>query len=181
MPLSHLHDLTDDVLARAARIRLACFDVDGTLTDGRLYLDSEGREQKTFHVQDGQGLVLLKRAGIEVAFITARGGTVAVARGRELGVQVFTGVKDKLARVRELGAGLGLGMEQVAFMGDDLPDVPAFREVGLAIAPADAHPWTAQYAHWRTRRRGGQGAAREACDLLLATQGHAPLFEGGTA
>lgn len=85
MPLSHLHDLTDDVLARAARIRLACFDVDGTLTDGRLYLDSEGREQKTFHVQDGQGLVLLKRAGIEVAFITARGGTVAVARGRELG------------------------------------------------------------------------------------------------
>ena len=76
MPLSHLHDLTDDVLARAARIRLACFDVDGTLTDGRLYLDSEGREQKTFHVQDGQGLVLLKRAGIEVAFITARGGTV---------------------------------------------------------------------------------------------------------
>ena len=181
MPLSHLHDLTDDVLARAARIRLACFDVDGTLTDGRLYLDSEGREQKTFHVQDGQGLVLLKRAGIEVAFITARGGTVAVARGRELGVQVFTGVKDKLARVRELGAGLGLGMEQVAFMGDDLPDVPAFREVGLAIAPADAHPWTAQYAHWRTRRRGCQGAAREACDLLLGTQGHAPLFEGGTA
>ena len=67
MPLRHLHDLTDDVLARAARIRLACFDVDGTLTDGRLYLDSEGREQKTFHVQDGQGLVLLKRAGIEVA------------------------------------------------------------------------------------------------------------------
>jgi 3-deoxy-D-manno-octulosonate 8-phosphate phosphatase (KDO 8-P phosphatase) len=181
MPLSHLHDLTDDVLARAARIRLACFDVDGTLTDGRLYLDSEGREQKTFHVQDGQGLVLLKRAGIEVAFITARGGTVAVARGRELGVQVFTGVKNKLARVRELGAGLGLGMEQVAFMGDDLPDVPAFREVGLAIAPADAHPWTAQYAHWRTRRCGGQGAAREACDLLLGTQGHSPIFEGGTA
>ena len=66
-------------------------------------------------------------------------------------------------------------------MGDDLPDVPAFLEVGLAIAPADAHPWTAQYAHWRTRRRGGQGAAREACDLLLGTQGHAPLFEGGTA
>lgn len=181
MPLSHLHNLTDDVLARAARIRLACFDVDGTLTDGRLYLDSEGREQKTFHVQDGQGLVLLKRAGIEVAFITARGGTVAVARGRELGVQVFTGVKDKLAKVRELGAGLGLGMERVAFMGDDLPDVPAFREVGLAIAPADAHPWTAQYAHWRTRRCGGQGAAREACDLLLGTQGHSPIFEGGTA
>jgi 3-deoxy-D-manno-octulosonate 8-phosphate phosphatase (KDO 8-P phosphatase) len=181
MPLRHLHDLTDDVLARAARIRLACFDVDGTLTDGRLFLDSEGREQKAFHVQDGQGLVLLKRAGIEVVFITARGGTVAVARGRELGVQVFTGVKDKLAKVRELAAGLGIGLEEVAFMGDDLPDVPPFRAVGLAIAPADAHPWTAQHARWRTRRAGGQGAAREACDLLLGTQGHAPTFEGSTA
>ncbi len=179
MPLSHLHDLTDDLLARAARIRLACFDVDGTLTDGRLYLDGEGREQKAFHVQDGQGLVLLKRAGIEVAFITARGGTVAVARGRELGVQVFTGVKDKLARVRELCAALDIGLEQAAFMGDDLPDVPSFLAVGLAIAPANAHPWTARHAHWRTRAGGGLGAAREACDLLLAAQGHAP--EGATA
>ncbi len=181
MPLSHLHDLTEDVLARAARIRLACFDVDGTLTDGRLFLDGEGREQKAFHVQDGQGLVLLKRAGIDVAFITARGGTVAVARGRELGVQVFTGVKDKLSKVKELATGQGIGLDEVAFMGDDLPDVPPFRAVGLAIAPADAHPWTAQHAHWRTRREGGQGAAREACDLLLGTQGHAPLFEAGTA
>ncbi|MBD9479560.1 HAD hydrolase family protein [Pseudoxanthomonas sp. PXM02] len=181
MPLRHLHDLTEDVLARAARVRLACFDVDGTLTDGRLFLDGEGREQKAFHVQDGQGLVLLKRAGIEVAFITARGGTVAVARGRELGVQVFTGVKDKLAKVRELAAGMDIGLDQVAFMGDDLPDVPPFQAVGLAIAPADAHAWTAQHAHWRTRSAGGQGAAREACDLLLGTQGHAPSFEGVTA
>jgi 3-deoxy-D-manno-octulosonate 8-phosphate phosphatase (KDO 8-P phosphatase) len=181
MPLRHLHDLTDDVLSRAARIRLACFDVDGTLTDGRLYLDGEGREQKAFHVQDGQGLVLLKRAGIDVAFITARGGTVAVARGRELGVQVFTGIKDKLAKVHELCHSTGIGLEQVAFMGDDLPDVPPFSAVGLAIAPADAHPWTARHAHWRTRRMGGQGAAREACDLLLGVQGRAPTFEGGTA
>lgn len=181
MPLSHLHDLNDDLLARAARIRLACFDVDGTLTDGRLYLDGDGREQKAFHVQDGQGLVLLKRAGIEVAFITARGGTVAVARGRELGVQVFTGVKDKLAKVQELCGSLGITLEQAAFMGDDLPDVPPFRVVGLAIAPANAHPWTAAHAHWRTRAGGGEGAAREACDLLLGAQGHAPTFEGTPA
>lgn len=181
MPLTHLHDLTDDLLARAARIRLACFDVDGTLTDGRLYLDGEGREQKAFHVQDGQGLVLLRRAGIEVAFVTARGGTVATARGRELGVQVFTSVKDKLAKVRELCAALDLAPEQVAFMGDDLPDVPAFRAVGLAIAPANAHPWTARHAHWHTRLPGGQGAAREVCDLLLGAQGQAPSFEGAPA
>ena len=171
MPLSHLHDLTDDVLARAARIRLACFDVDGTLTDGRLYLDSEGREQKTFHVQDGQGLVLLKRAGIEVAFITARGGTVAVARGRELGVQVFTGVKDKLARVRELGTGLGLPMEQVAFMGDDLPDLPVIRRVGLGMAVASADRFVRENAHGVTRACGGEGAAREFCELIMRAQG----------
>ncbi|MEL1263657.1 KdsC family phosphatase [Pseudoxanthomonas putridarboris] len=181
MPLSHLHALDDDLLARAARIRLACFDVDGTLTDGRLYLDGEGHEQKAFHVQDGQGLVLLKRAGIEVAFITARGGTAAVARGHELGAQVFIGVKDKLAQVKALCEGLGITLEQVAFMGDDLPDVPPFRAVGLAIAPANAHAWTAAHAHWQTRRSGGEGAAREACDLLLGAQGRAPAFEGATA
>ena len=83
--------------------------------------------------------------------------------------------------MQELAAGLGIGHDEVAFMGDDLPDVPPFLAVGLAIAPADAHPWTAQHAHWRTRRAGGQGAAREACDLLLGSQGHAPIFEGGTA
>lgn len=181
MPLSHLHALTDDLIARAARVRLACFDVDGTLTDGRIYLDSEGREQKAFHVQDGQGLVLLKRAGIEVAFITARGGTVAVARGRELGVQVFTGVKDKLAQVRALVGGLGIALDDVAFMGDDLPDVPAFQAVGLAIAPANAHPWTGAHAHWHTSSPGGEGAAREACDLILGAQGLAPSFEGSVA
>jgi 3-deoxy-D-manno-octulosonate 8-phosphate phosphatase (KDO 8-P phosphatase) len=181
MPLSHLHALDDDLIARASRVRLACFDVDGTLTDGRLYLDGEGREQKAFHVQDGQGLVLLRRAGIEVAFITARGGTVAVARGRELGVQVFTGVKDKLAQVKTLCETLGITLAEVAFMGDDLPDVPPLQAVGLGIVPANAHAWTAAHARWRTRSTGGEGAAREACDLILASQGHAPSFEGVTA
>ena len=173
--------IADDIRQRATRIKLACFDVDGTLTDGRLFFDEQGRESKAFHVLDGQGLVLLRRCGIEVALITARNSLVAQARGRDLGVQTFIHAKDKLAQVQQLCAQMQITLEQVAFMGDDLPDVPAFREVGLAIAPADAHPWTAQYAHWRTRRRGGQGAAREACDLLLGTQGHAPLFEGGTA
>lgn len=172
MPISHLHAVDADLIARASRIRLACFDVDGTLTDGRLYFDSEGRELKAFHVQDGLGLASLRRAGVRVVFITARGGTVAERRGKELGVEVHVGVKDKLAKVQELCSEMSIGLEAVAFMGDDLPDLSCFKVVGLAIAPANAHPWTAKYAHWHTQARGGEGAAREACDLLLAAQGH---------
>lgn len=172
MPISHLHAIDADLLARASRIRLACFDVDGTLTDGRLYFDSEGGEMKAFHVQDGLGLASLRRAGMRVVFITARGGTVAERRAKELGVEVHVGVKDKLAKVRELCAEMDITLDAVAFMGDDLPDLSCFKAVGLAIAPANAHPWTAQHAHWHTRARGGEGAAREACDLLMTAQGH---------
>lgn len=181
MPLSHLADLDDAIRARAARVRLACFDVDGTLTDGRLLYDDQGRESKAFHIHDGQGLVLLRRAGFEVALITARHSPAAERRARELGVRIHAGVKDKLAQVDALCAELGLERAQVAFMGDDLPDLPPLRAVGLAIVPADAHAWTARHAHWRTRARGGAGAAREACDLLLGAQGHAGVLLGGSA
>lgn len=179
MPLSHLADIDEALIARARQVRLACFDVDGTLTDGRLFYDDEGRESKAFHIHDGQGLVLLRRAGIEVALITARHSPAAERRARELGVRIHAGVKDKLAQVDALCAELGLERTQVAFMGDDLPDLPPLRAVGLAIAPADAHAWTARHAHWRTRARAGRGAAREACDLLLGAQGQAAgLWEG---
>ncbi len=181
MPLSHLADIDENILARAARVRLACFDVDGTLTDGRLFYDDAGRESKAFHIHDGQGLVLLRRAGIEVALITARTSPAAERRARELGVRIHVDVKDKLAQVDALCGELGIGRDEVSFMGDDLPDQPPFRAVGLAIAPADAHAWTARHAHWRTRNRAGAGAAREACDLLLASQGHLDGFFGDDA
>lgn len=180
MSISHLQAIDAELIARAARIRLACFDVDGTLTDGRLYFDSEGRESKAFHVQDGLGLASLRRAGVRVVFITARAGTVAELRGKELGVEVHIGVKDKLAKVRELCDDMDIALDAVAFMGDDLPDLSCFKAVGLAIAPANAHAWTARHAHWRTQARGGEGAAREACDLLLAAQGHAEKLLEGT-
>ncbi len=164
--------VTDSMLmAKAANIRLACFDVDGTLTDGRLFLDSEGREMKAFHVHDGQGLVLLRQAGIEVALITARLSPVAVHRANELKVRVHIGVKDKLACVRELCAELGIGLDAVSFMGDDLPDLAAMRAVGLSVAPANAHTFTGMRAQMRTQANAGDGAARELCDLLLAAQG----------
>ncbi len=159
------------LLTRAGNIRLACFDVDGTLTDGRLYFDSEGRELKAFHVHDGQGLVLLRQAGIEVALITARNSEVARRRADELRVRAHIGVKDKLTCVRELCEELGIGLDAVCFMGDDLPDLQAMRAVGLSVAPANAHAFTATQAELRTRAKAGEGAARELCDLLIAAQG----------
>ena len=164
--------IPDDIRQRAAQIKLACFDVDGTLTDGRLFFDAEGNESKAFHVLDGQGLVLLRNCGIAVALITARNSKVAQARGRDLGVPVFIGAKDKLAQVQLLCVQLDIQLHQVAFMGDDLPDLVALRAVGLAVAPANAHHWIAERVHWKTMAKGGEGAARELCDLLLDAQGH---------
>lgn len=162
----------DDVLQRAARIRLFGFDVDGTLTDGRLLYGTDGVEAKSFHVQDGMGLTLLREAGIELALVTARISPVVEHRGRELRIgHVHTGERGKLACMQRIAMGMGIGMEEVAFMGDDLPDLATLRGVGLAIAPANAHPWILPAAHWITRRGGGEGAARDACDLLLHAQG----------
>ena len=170
-----------DVLERAARIRLIGFDVDGTLTDGGLQFDSEGREHKRFHVQDGLGLVLLRHAGIEVALVSARRSEVTLARGRELKVpRLHIGERGKLDCMRGIAAQMGIGMDEAAFMGDDLPDLAVMRAVGLAIAPADAHPWVLPATHWVTPHSGGAGAARNACDLLLHAQGRVDaLLEHG--
>jgi 3-deoxy-D-manno-octulosonate 8-phosphate phosphatase (KDO 8-P phosphatase) len=173
MPYSHLNDYPADIRERASRIRLACFDVDGTLTDGRLFFDSEGVELKAFHVHDGQGLVLLRKSGIAVAFVTARASAIAEQRAAELGLEAHTGVADKLACVRAIAARLGVGLDEVAFMGDDLPDLRVMLQVGLSISPANAHAWVRERVHWRTSACAGHGAAREFCDLLLAAQGRA--------
>lgn len=160
-----------DVLARAAKIRLIGFDVDGTLTDGGLLLGSDDHEQKCFHVQDGLGLVLLRHADIATALVSARNSAVTAARGRELKIaHLHIGETRKLDCMRKLAAELGLGMDAVAFMGDDLPDLATLRAVGLAIVPADAHAWVMPAAHWVTPRPAGHGAARDACDLLLHAQ-----------
>ena len=165
---------------RAARIKLACFDVDGTLTDGRLIFDDQGRELKAFHAHDGQGLVLLMRGGVEVALITARVSKVVTRRAAELGIErVHLGAKDKLATVREIADELGISMDEVAFMGDDVPDLRAMREVGLSVAPADAHQWTLEATDWRTTAKAGRGAARELCDVILEAQGLVPQLLNG--
>lgn len=164
-------DYPADVLQRAARIRAIGFDVDGTLTDGCLLYGDDGNESKSFHVQDGLGIKLLQLAGIEVALVTARISKLVERRGRELGIaRVHTHTREKLACIQGIAADMGIAMDQVAFMGDDLPDLATLRAVGLAIVPANAHAWVGPAAHWSTPRRGGEGAARDACDLLLHAQ-----------
>lgn len=174
MAYAHLADYPADIRERAARVRLACFDVDGTLTDGRLWLDAEGRELKAFDIHDGMGLRLLEEHGVRVALMTARHSAVAEARGRELRLaEVHIGVKDKRALLEALCAKYGHTPAEVAMMGDDLVDLGAMAIAGLSVAPSNAHAWVKERVHWRTRAAGGRGAARELCDLLLGAQGKA--------
>ncbi len=171
MPYPHFNDVPSDIRSRAARIRLAVFDVDGVLTDGRLIYSDDGRELKAFFVQDGFGLKRLIANGIEVAIITGRMSHMVTERTAELGIaHVYQGQDDKLACFEEIIAALKLDPEQCCYCGDDLPDVPVMRRVGLGIAVANAHPVAVRHAHWQTRHRGGQGAVREVCDLLLVSQ-----------
>ena len=174
VPISnYLANLSDDILARAAKVRVVAFDVDGTLTDGRLTYSNAGCETKTFDVHDGFGLKRLQAYGIHVAFITARHSEALMLRAKELNItHVYQGQGDKRSCLSALLNTLQLTPEQVAFVGDDLVDLPALHIAGLAIAVANAHPWVAEQAHWQTRQAGGHGAAREVCDLILRAQGH---------
>jgi 3-deoxy-D-manno-octulosonate 8-phosphate phosphatase (KDO 8-P phosphatase) len=168
----YLANLPADLLARAAKVRLAVFDVDGTLTDGRLWYGEDGHEAKVFHVHDGLGLKQLQANGVQVALITARISHPVALRAEELDIaHVYQGQADKRACLLELLDALHLTPEQAAFVGDDLPDLPPMRIAGLAVAVANAHPWVAEQAHWRTGKGGGMGAAREVCDLILHAQG----------
>jgi 3-deoxy-D-manno-octulosonate 8-phosphate phosphatase (KDO 8-P phosphatase) len=172
MPYPDLSEIPAALLARAAQVRLACFDVDGVLTDGKLWFGADGQERlKAFHVRDGLGIKLLEDHGITVAVISARSHPALVARARELGIRhLHQGERDKLARLDSVCESLGLVLEQVAYVGDDLPDLAPMAGAGLAIAVADAHPWVRERAHWCTANRGGDGAVREVADLLLAAQ-----------
>jgi 3-deoxy-D-manno-octulosonate 8-phosphate phosphatase (KDO 8-P phosphatase) len=142
------------------------------MTDGGLHYTDDGHELKTFNVQDGLGVVLLRRAGIKVAIITGRTSNVVNCRAKDLGVEhVFHGVGDKGAVSGQLLEQLGLQWSELAFMGDDLIDLPAMTRCGLAIAPANARPVVKERAHMVTEAGGGKGAVREAIEFILAAQG----------
>ena len=162
---------TEGAIARAAAIRLLTLDVDGVLTDGRLYFSARGEEMKSFHVRDGAGIVQVLGAGIQVAVISGRDSEAVQRRMSELGVTwVRQGVKDKLQALREILDRLRLDPQCVACVGDDSPDLPLMRAAHLACAVADAHASVRQCAHYVTELPGGQGAVREVCDLLLHAQ-----------
>ena len=156
---------------RAENIRLVCFAVDGTLTDGRLFFDEHGGELKAFHVHDGQGLRLLEDAGIAVALITARESKIVKKRGEDLRLtHIYTGVSNKLALLQTLCKNLDISLSQVAYMGDDLPDLACLQSVGLAACPNDALIIIKQNVHWQSEYLGGCGAARQFCDFIMASQ-----------
>jgi 3-deoxy-D-manno-octulosonate 8-phosphate phosphatase (KDO 8-P phosphatase) len=170
---SRAPDSVDEaVRRRAAGVRLLTLDVDGVLTDGRLYYTDSGRELKAFSVQDGQALKMLAGAGVTLAIVTGRRSHLVTRRARDLGIRhVHQAVGDKAAVLASLLDGLGLEAGDAAHMGDDLPDVPIFRRVGLALAPANHNPAIAPFVHHVTRAAGGEGAVREACELLLRARG----------
>ena len=163
------------VQTAAQLVRLVIFDVDGVLTDGRLFYCDDGTESKVFHTRDGHGIKSLLADGITVAVISGRQSESVTKRMRELGVNlVFQGISDKLPTYESLLDQTQLKDAQVAYVGDDLPDLPVMRRVGLPVAVADAHPQLLDIAAWRTRLPGGRGAAREVCDLILAARTPAP-------
>ncbi|HEY3699369.1 MAG TPA: 3-deoxy-manno-octulosonate-8-phosphatase KdsC [Spongiibacteraceae bacterium] len=160
-----------EAIQKARAIKLLVLDVDGVLTDGHLWYGNNGEELKAFHIQDGFGIKLLLRAGVEVAIITGRRSELVARRGAELGItHVVQGREDKLIALRALCAELNIALAEVAYAGDDLPDLSAIAAAGLGIAVANAMPAVAKHAAYKTVRSGGDGAVREICDLILQAQ-----------
>lgn len=164
--------ITPEVLAKAALIKLVIFDVDGVLTDGCLHLGPHSEEHKIFHIHDGLGIKLLQQSGIEVGIITSRRSLVVAQRMAYLGIKhVYQGAADKLPVFNELISKLKLEIKEVAYAGDDLPDLPLIRRAGLGIAVANARAIVKQHAAWITSIQGGEGAVREICELIMQAQG----------
>ena len=162
----------EDILRRARGIRMVAFDVDGVLTDGKLTYTDDGRECKSFHSRDGHGVKALHEHGIRAAIISGRDSPIVARRAAELKIAiVYQGRRDKAAALDELLAATALAAAQIAYVGDDTPDLPVLRRVGLAVAVNDAHPSVINECHWQTPHKGGEGAARDVCDIILRAQG----------
>jgi 3-deoxy-D-manno-octulosonate 8-phosphate phosphatase (KDO 8-P phosphatase) len=156
----------------ASSVKAIIFDVDGVLTDGGLYRSDDGQEIKRFHATDGLGMRMLADAGVEIAIITGRTSDVVTHRCRELQIEhVYQGQKDKLGAFQALCEKLEMQPAEFAYMGDDIIDLPVMKRVGLALTVPDACDEICAVAHWTSVRRGGHGAAREACELLLKAKG----------
>lgn len=163
----------EEVIRLARNIRLLILDVDGVMTDGGIVLDGQGNELKVFHVRDGHGIKLLMRRGVEVALITGRESKAVAARAKELGIRhVFQKSLRKLDPYTQLKEQLGIDDAEIAYVGDDVVDIPVMRRVAFSVAVSDADPNVLRFAHYVTVAGGGKGAVREVCELILRAQGH---------
>lgn len=161
-----------EIIEKARNLKLLILDVDGVLTDGRLFFDDQGKEYKCFHARDGHGIKLLRQSGVEVAAISGRRSNSVAIRMKNLGVEyVYQGHEDKVAAFNEIIQALSIKPEQVAHVGDDLIDLPIMTRVGLSIAVSDANFAVKEYADWCTETPGGLGAVREICDFIMQSQG----------
>lgn len=167
-----LSDFDGDLLARARNIQLLVLDVDGVLSDGQLYFSNTGDEIKGFNSLDGHGIKMLQNTGVTVAIITGRSSHIVDKRAQALGINhVVQGREDKLSALEELKTEISVDDSAIAHIGDDYPDLPLIRRVGLGMTVANGHWVIKQHAHWQSQYSGGNGAVREACDLLMLAQG----------
>jgi len=165
-------DIPEHLREQARKIKLLALDVDGIMTDGGLTFGDDGQEYKRFHARDGLGLRYLRESGIDLALITGRTSDVVTRRASELkAVRVYQGRHEKLPAFENLCSELGLTPTQIAYMGDDIIDLPILVRCGLAITVADAHEFVKPHAHWISSKTGGNGAVREACELIMHSQG----------
>jgi 3-deoxy-D-manno-octulosonate 8-phosphate phosphatase (KDO 8-P phosphatase) len=163
---------SDDTLTKLKQIKLLCLDVDGVLTNGSLLFDAKGETLKTFNTLDGLGIKALQNAGIKVAIISGRKSQMLITRAKNLGIEhIIQGQEDKWPALINLLTELNLTPEQTAHMGDDLPDLPLINRCAIGISVPNAHPALAEYSQWVTSRKGGNGAVREACELILHARG----------
>lgn len=172
-----LDSIADNVIQSAKKIKLLLLDVDGVLTDGRLYYGNSGEEMKAFNIQDGLGIKLLQKGGVQVGIITGRVSALLQRRADELTISpVVQGREDKLTALNELLQTMDIAMDEIAFMGDDLPDLAVIRRVGLGITPANGSATLAKQAGWQTKKCGGDGAVREVAEMILEAQGKLDLM-----
>lgn len=161
-----------DISDKAKTVRLAAFDVDGVLTDGALYYTDAGEEFKAFNVQDGHGIKMLQESGVAIAIITSRSSKLVANRARNLGIDhLYQGVENKLDAMNALLTKLGLTLAEASYMGDDVIDLPVLRRCGFAASVPEAPALVRQHAHYITRARGGHGAVREYCEVVMHAQG----------
>lgn len=162
----------EELFEKARRIRMLAFDVDGVLTDGRLYFSDDGHESKTFNTLDGHGIKMLQKTGVTTAIITGRTTKLVAKRAKDLGIpHLYQGREDKAEALAELCEDLDMQIEEVAFMGDDLPDLRAICKAGVGMTVANAHYFVRAHSDWVSEATGGMGAAREACDFIMRAQG----------